>query len=195
MSEFKIESTENGTIAVYTPYDKKFVRAIKRIGSAKWNGSAWILPEDYIDDARSIMKDIYGCDDQSVGETVDCEIEFLENYHEDKGAVVLFGKTLARAWGRDSGAKVGDDVILVEGSINSGGSVKNWDSRVFKGAKFIVKNIPKARFDKEKNEYQDVFGLEVKITLISEKIDKDALIEEKEQLERRLSEIENLIAS
>lgn len=195
MSEFRIENTENGKIAIYTPYDKKFVQTIKRIGSARWNGDAWTVPEDYIDDVRDIMKDIYGRDDQDAGETVDCEIEFSREIYEDKAAVTMFGKTLSRAWGRDSGAKVGDDVILLEGNIGSGGSRANWDSRVYEGAKFIVKSIPKARFEKEKDEYCEKYGDDVKITVVSEKVDKDALLEEKAKLEKRIQEIEKLIES
>lgn len=193
MSEFRIEKTDGGKIAIYTPYDKKFVQTIKRIGSARWNGDAWTVPEDYIDDVRDIMKDIYGRDDQTAGETVDCEIEFLRDYDEDKAAVIMFGKTIARAWGRDSGAKVGDDVMLVDGSIGSGGSRANWDTCVYKGAKFIVKNIPKARFEKEKSDYQDEYGIDAKITIVSEKIDKKALLEEKARLEKRLAEIEETL--
>ena len=191
MSEFRIENRGDGKVAIYTPYDRKFVEAIKNIGSARWNGEAWTVPIDYTDNVRSIMKDVYGRDDQSTGETVDCEIEFFGEYYEDKAAFTMFGKTLARAWGRDSGAKVGDDVMLVDGSIGSGGSRANWDTRVYKGAKFIVKNIPKARFDKEKDEYSEEY--KIKITIISKKIDKDALLEEKARLEKRLMEIEDLI--
>ena len=191
MSEFRIEKTDGGKIAVYTPYDKKFVQAIKKIGSARWNGEAWTVPENYIDDVRSFMKDIYGRDDQDPGESVDCEIEFFGEYYEDKAAFTMFGKTLARAWGRDSGARVGDDVMLVDGSIGSGGSRANWDTRIYKGAKFIVKNIPKARFDKEKDEYSEEY--KIKITIKSKKIDKDALLKEKAKLERRLAEIEELL--
>lgn len=193
MSEFRIENCGDGKIAVYTPYDKKFVEAIKNIGSARWNGEAWTVPIDYTDNVRGIMKDIYGRDDRSTGETVDCEIEFLQSYYVGKAAVVMFGKTIARAWGRDSGAKVGDDVMLIEGDINSGGSVKNWETRVYAGAKFIVKNVPKARFEKEKSEYQDEYGINTKITVVSKKIDKNALFEEKAKLEKRLAEIKELI--
>lgn len=193
MSEFRIENRGDGKIAIYTPYDKKFVQAIKAIGSARWTGEAWTVPTDYIDDVRIIMKDIYGRDDQDAGESVDCEIEFLYDYYERKAAVVMFGKTIARAWGRDSGAKVGDDVMLVDGSIGSGGSRANWETCVYKGAKFIVKNVPKARFEKEKSDYQEEYGIDTKITIISEKIDKDALLEEKARLERRLAEIEKML--
>lgn len=193
MSEFRIEKTDGGKIAIYTPYDKKFVQTIKRIGSARWNGDAWTVPEDYIDDVRDIMKDIYGRDDLSnCGETVDAEVDFLKDYGEKWSGVVFCGKTLAQAWGRDSGAKVGDDVILVGGDIDSGGSRANWTTEVSQGAKFIVKNIPKARFDKEKDELnQDKTRISYKI--ISKTIDKDALLEEKARLEKRLAKIEEAL--
>lgn len=209
MSEFRIEKIEDGKIAIYTPYDKKFVQSIKKIGSARWSGSAWTVPEDYIDDIRTLMLDIYGRDDlQNCGETVDAEVDFIRFYDEKWGAVVFCGKTLAQAWGRDSGATVGDDVILVEGDINSGGSRVNWYTRVSEGSKFIVKKIPKSRFEKEKDElnsneddyYYDENNIRISKSvkyinykIISEIIDKDALLAEKDRLEKRIEEIEKLI--
>lgn len=193
MSEFKIKKIDGGKIAVYTPFDKGFIREIKTIGSARWDSieKCWTVPDDYINSVREMMMDVYGRDDQDPGETVDCEIEFLETYSEQRDAVTFCGKTIARAWGRDSGAKIGDDVVFVYGKIDSGGSVKYWETKVYSGSEFIVKNIPKARFDKEKDKYKYI----INVSLLEKKIDKTALLAEKEKLEKRIEEIDNLLAS
>lgn len=60
MSKIKVKNLENNKVAIYTPYNKKFVAEIKNIGGAKWNGEAWIIPEAGLEYARDIMFDIYG---------------------------------------------------------------------------------------------------------------------------------------
>jgi hypothetical protein len=53
----------------------------------------------------------------------------------------LFGRTIAKAWGRDSDAKLGDDIIWLSGIYRSGGSMKNWKTEIREG-NFIIKNFP-----------------------------------------------------
>lgn len=47
-----------------------------------------------------------------------------------QGPVEVAGRTIARAWGRDSGAKLGDGVVKLQGRVGSGGSMKNWETVV-----------------------------------------------------------------
>ena len=61
-----------------------------------------------------------------------------EDHYGDRDAVKCWGIDLARASGRDSGAKIGIGVKLLEGKIDSGGSMKNWNTRVDTGATFEV---------------------------------------------------------
>ena len=51
---------------IYTPYNAEFVKAIKGIGGARWNRdkSAWAIPADCADQAREIMRRVYGEDDR-----------------------------------------------------------------------------------------------------------------------------------
>ena len=52
----------NGKANVYTPYNPDFVKKVKGIGGAKWNGSekCWEIPETAIEAARAIMCEVFG---------------------------------------------------------------------------------------------------------------------------------------
>ena len=67
MKNFRIETTGEGTIEVYTPYNETFVKKLKRIGNRQWNNDkkCWILPENTIAEVRKIMNDVYGENDTS----------------------------------------------------------------------------------------------------------------------------------
>lgn len=70
------------------------------------------------------MQNIYGFTDITENETLSLKVSFNEAAHEWHSDVILFGKTLAHATGRNSGARVGDDVAYIKGEAVSGGSLK-----------------------------------------------------------------------
>lgn len=189
MIEIKIKK---GILLIYTPYNAKFVSAIKKIGGAKWDSvnKCWTAPEEFVDAVREIMMEIYGYTDISENESVTLKIVFNEEAKEDRKDVTLFGKILSHATGRDSGARVGDDVAMIKGNIRSGGSVKNWVSVVEEGSTFIIKNVNKNIFKKEK----DGINYDVKIDIIDDaKKSKSELLEEKKRLLERIKEIDELL--
>ena len=67
-----------------------------------------------------------------------------------KFAVVFMGVKVAVAFGRDSGAKIGYDVRMISGKIDSGGSRINWYCFVAAGSVFELE-VDKEFFDKNKN--------------------------------------------
>lgn len=182
---------ENGTAKVFTPYNAEFVSKIKGIGGRRWDSAdrCWCVPESEIETVRQFMQEVYGETDQpNEGEKVTARIIFNSEVSELRESVVLFGKTIARAWGRDSGARVGDDVTLVSGKISSGGSMKNWYTVVEEGSVVLLRNVPKALLSREAD--YDVTIEEIQ----SPAIDRAALLEEKARLQARLEEIEKLLA-
>lgn len=189
MIEIKIKK---GTLLIYTPYNAKFVSAIKKIGGAKWDSAnkCWTAPEEFVDAVREIMMEIYGYTDISENESVTLKVVFNEEAKEDRKDVVLFGKILSHATGRDSGARVGDDIAMIKGNIRSGGSAKNWVSVVEEGSTFIIKNVNKNIFKKEK----DGINYDVKIDIIDDaKKSKSELLEEKKRLLERIKEIDEML--
>lgn len=180
---------ENGKAKVYTPYNAEFVTEIKKIGGARWRSNYWEIPENAVDVIRKKMLDIYGYNDISENETVTLKVTANEDIYADKSAVVFLNKTLANAFGRDSGAKVGTDVILISGRISSGGSRANWESEVHEGAVFELNNVSKTLYEKFLQNPDSTYTVE----LIENKVDRTALAEEKERLLARIAEIDKLL--
>ena len=184
-------TVENGMAKVFTPYNATFVAKIKNIGGRKWNADerCWSVPEAEIETVRQYMMDVYGeTDIPDETERVTVKVTFLEDAEALCDSVNLFGKNVARATGRDSGAKVENDVTLIDGKIRSGGSARYWKTIVEKGTIVKVRNVPKSALGIA-TEY------EVEVEEISTPgIDRAALIAEKEKLMARLAEIEKLLA-
>lgn len=189
MSNFEI-IVENGKAKVFTPYNAEFVSRIKLLGG-RWNPSekCWSVAEFKIDDVRAAMRNIYGQDDQPVSETVDVELTFSEEFYELCGPVTILGRTIATAWGRDSGARMGDDVMFLEGKPKSGGSVKNWHTVIPAGSIVKLPKLPKTATV----ECDLPYGVTMKI--LSQDIDRAALEEEKTKLLARLAEINALLGA
>lgn len=183
-------TTKDGKAYVSTPYNKDFVTKVKQIGGARWNGSerCWVIPESEISTARTYMREVYGeTDFPDEEERVTVDVTFLEMVQDWHNGVTVFGKQLCRAFGRDSGEKVGDGVTLIEGRIGSGGSRANWTTVVHEGAKFRIRNLAKAALQIE-SDYN------IKVEEVKEdEVNKEALRIEREKLLARLAEINALL--
>lgn len=124
---------------VYTPFDSDFPREARNRGG-DWNGKAWVFDVAQEKSVKELVKDFFGWDGS--GETGTAQIKTTELQGRHTGPAELFGFVLAQARGRDSGAKTGEGVRLVSGSISSGGSVKNWHSYVDADTIFEIDNFP-----------------------------------------------------
>lgn len=184
---------KNGLAEIYTPYNSTFVRKIKRIGSAKWDfdNKCWTVPVEVIDIVREIMVEVYGYSDITENETISLKITFVEEVSEYCSDIVMFGKILAHATGRDSGAKVGDDVAYSKGLATSGGSAKNWLSIVKEESVVILTNVNKNIYEKECSDLKEKYNITVEI--IDTGVNKQQLIEEKERLLKRITEIDKIL--
>ena len=173
---------------VKTPYNRGFVSAIKKIGGARWTGEAWKIPAEALNEAREMMLKHYGETDQADDEKITVRATFLQDVEELTDSVTSLGKTIARATGRDSGARVGEDAVLVKGRIGSGGSMKNWTSWVENGSVFILHNVSKALYERGYDQYNEEIAT---YEIVDEGADHKAkLNEEKERLLKRIAEIE-----
>lgn len=146
MSEqIKIKKVRGDKIALYTPYNPQFVSKIKAAG-ARWNaeGKAWTMPAANIDIARDILREVYGHDDtpQPDEKLVRVKVTVLQSVSATCGPIVLLGRVIASAYGRDSGARVGDGVSFIEGQPRSGGSMRNWTTDIREGSVFVVVDAP-----------------------------------------------------
>ena len=75
---------------------------------------------------------------------VNIEIKSIGRRFGEQEAVYIFGYKICYAWGRDSGAKLADNICMISGKISSGGSSKNWGTIIEDGSVFrlsLSKNL------------------------------------------------------
>lgn len=188
----KIETREDKAL-VTTPYSAEFVKKIKSIGGARWNAKAkaWEIPAGSVDTARAFMMEVYGESDISTATAkVDVRIEAMERLIGYREAYSIMGRTIAQAWGRDSGARIGDGVDFLNDSPESGGSAKNWTTEIPKGSIFVVHGVPEAIAQTFISGEHPDMKAEIATDL---KTNKKALEEERERILKRLAEIEALL--
>lgn len=131
--EIKIERTAHDRrIVVTSPYNAQFVKRAREL-AGKWNSGnkAWIFPEEMEDQVRALLMDVYGQDDRAPDAMEQLRLRVkLTDYPRDMETghhleVVVAGRQVARAFSRDSGARLGQDVVVVSGGFTSGGSRNN----------------------------------------------------------------------
>lgn len=190
MSEIEVKIRDDKAM-LYTPYNPEFVKRIKKFSDARWNSGekCWTIDESNLDAARVIMKEIYGYADNEINEKVTLKIHVKESVSKKHGDVILFGKILSHATGRDSGARSGSDVAYINGSAYSGGSAKNWESVVSEDSEILLHNVNKNLYEEYLENPQEEYEIEV----VTDSIDSAALKQEKELLLKRIKEIDHLL--
>lgn len=185
--EFEI-NVIGGRALIFTPYNKEFVDRVKLMG-ARWNPTVrcWTINEQDVDEVRKLMQDVYGRDDRPVSETVDVELTFTTEVSCRHEPVTILGRTISSASGRDSGARIGNDVLFLKGSPQSGGSVKNWHSIVPEGSVVKLVRLPKSAVQEQS------LPDGVTMRVLSNCVDREALLAEKTKLLARLAEIEDIL--
>lgn len=147
MHKIKLEHIKiDGELKVTTPYNADFVAKCRNFrGKWKKEENAWYFDDSIIEHVRKAMIDFFG----TTGEKPynNCILEVCNFTHSAMTApVILFGRTIAKAFGRDSGARLGDDIVLIDGDIDSGGSAKNWSTNII-NATFRINNFPEPSLD------------------------------------------------
>ena len=173
---------------IYTPYNPEFVRRVKLAGG-HWSPTSkcWCVEADGVDSIRAIMREVYGRDDSVQTDLVTVRVTVSKELIEWHKSVVLMGRSVATATGRDSGARGGDGVYYLSGEPHSGGSVKNWTTVVPAGSVIEMHNVPRALV------LDDPEGRYTVEILDKAPVNKIALTEEREKLLARIAEIDALL--
>lgn len=186
--EFKIIFSDD-KIKVYSPYNSEFVRRIKNM-KGKWRDGCWEVRADLIEEVRALMVEIYGRDDRPA-KMVNIKVTAKDVLASDYCAgLEMFGRRICRAYGRDSGAKISDGIAFLKGDCTSAGSAKNWYTRILKDSVFIIYDVPASALEFE-NPYSD--DIEIEVIEKKESVNKEDLLKEKEQLLKRIAEIDELL--
>ncbi len=177
-------------LVVVAPYNPAFITAAKSDLGAKWNSSAWTFDLRDEAEAMELVRKFYGWNPGMA--LVSVRVLFDEEKRASQGPFVLLGRVLASATGRDSGAKLGDGVRLRAGGVSSGGSMKNWLTRIDEGTELVVHDVPEGM---ARNYVEGILhreGVRVELLHAAPPVDTTALIVERGHLMTRISEIDKL---
>lgn len=136
---------EGDQVKVVSPYNAQFVQKCRNL-RGKFKDGAWWFDDSIIDYVREAMIQFYGTTGEIPFETCTLLIRDYTSYSDYRSACMLFGRTIAKAFGRDSGARLGDDIVFISGRYDSGGSVKNWRTEIG-NATFEMRNFPVPSLD------------------------------------------------
>lgn len=145
---------EAGVITLrHHTYNKNFVDVCSRLGGRyDKEACAWVFSE-IVADAVEDIDCVYN------SELVTVEITAKKDMYGEREPVRFLGYTLARAFGRDSGVELGFGVYHLGGSIASGGSVKNWTTKVAEGSRFRMQ-VPVALLEHLDSSNQDAWDIQ-----------------------------------
>ena len=142
----------NGKAHITSPYNTEFIAKVKEMGG-RWDASnkTWAISQDLVEEAREIMRDVYGMDDQQTDtETTDVRIKFVDDVESGyRAGINIMGREIAKAWGRDTGARTGDGVVFVAGKPESGGSANHWKTIIPAGCEIVIKGVPVTKLESE----------------------------------------------
>ena len=189
-----ISITRSGSdISVASPFHPAFVRRAKELGG-KWDAAAkvWTFDARDEDDVRALCCEVYGTDGSPV-KLVDVRITYRHAASGDRSAIYSCGREIARAWGRDSGAKLGEGVKLVEGRVRSGGSAKNWETVIDAGSVLVLRDVPEPIALRRVCDKEDRL-VEI-LPSAAATVDVPALQAEREKLVARMAEIDAILST
>lgn len=127
-------------------YNSCFVAKARGLKGSFSNGK-WVFPISVSEHVRAAMKRCYGVDGVAPYPVTKVTVSNWNAQIYTDG-LELFGRPIAKAFGRDSGAKIGDDIFLLDGKLTSGGSVKNWMTKAI-DATFEIHNFPIEALERE----------------------------------------------
>jgi hypothetical protein len=139
------QSKSKRLISLKSKYNKYLIKRCKDLGG-RWcsDSESWFFSE-------IVEKEVEELDEVFNSDKVVVEITATDDCYADTGPLKFRGIILASARGRDSGAKLGDEIAAVSGGVGSGGSMKNWITRAYEDTVFRFE-IPKKVLEIDEKE-------------------------------------------
>lgn len=153
-----IKHTLNDRILCTTPFHPDFAARAKKLGG-RWEPSEKSWRFDRRDEAavRALCIKLFGTDGspETAADVLTIRAP-LKVCHDDGTALWLAGRQVARVVSRDGGARLGDGVVVLRGSIGSGGSMKN-PRIVYKDGTIVeLRDVPRALAETVHGEFHGV---------------------------------------
>lgn len=179
--------TDEKYITVESPYNSEFITKARNL-AGKWVSPSWVFDIRNENDVRNACLEYYGSDGLGNADVVDVQVVIRDDLYCTGSPITLFCRVLAEAFGRDSGAKLGDGIVLKEGGFDSGGSAKNWCTSANENTVLIMRDVSRKLVEQHDDET-------FKVDIIQAKPEeyRIRLQNEKKHLLLRLDEIEKLL--
>jgi len=116
---------DSSKLSVKAPYHPDFPAKARSLGG-KWDNVMWNFDARDETRVRALCMEIYGEDDASAADLVTARVHVNKSWWECNKGLYFAGRCIAYATGRDSGARLGGGVVVLNGKFSSGGSAKNW---------------------------------------------------------------------
>lgn len=188
-----IEILDDGVV-LHAPYHPELPKKARACGGSFKDG-LWRFDLRSCEDVKKLALEIYGystgCDYCDVLVKLDPDEQLVA----PKGAIYLAGRQLARATGRDSGAFIGEGVVVKSGGFDSGGSFKNWVTKSEPGTVFEFRDLPVYAFENATKMFgwdDEAIAEFIRIER-SDMVARDLALKEKELLLERLKVLNAII--
>lgn len=140
--------------AVFSDYHPEIPPAARKL-NGNWDGGGWVFDNRDRERVLELYRSVYGYDPANSEAVVDIRVTVPADsllYAECDG-LYLAGRMIGRATDRDSGAKQGEGIVFLEGHVTSGGSRKNWTTRIEGPAVFEIRDVYVLAAENIKNMY------------------------------------------
>lgn len=181
-------------LRIASPYSPDLPPRARNL-SGRWDSAnhVWVFPLAAEPQVRDLYLDVYGQWDDMPVDTVTLLCRATDEYYVRQGSVTLGGRVIATAFGRDSGARTAEGVIVVEGGFRSGGSTKNWCTVALKSTAFRLLDVPRAKAEALAAAPEWCDSVTIEETQAPPAVDRDVLIAERTRLAARIAEIDALL--
>ena len=188
MVRFKIDGSR---LMVESPYHPSFPAAARRLGGT-WDDRSRMWSFDVRDESRvrELTQRIYGEGGENSGRLYTVRLRSQGSWCVRHGGLYWGVRELAHATGRDSGARLGPGVVLLQGGFGSGGSRANWTTDVRDNTVVELKDVPEACLTMDSNDTD----WEVLEAIEQSAADVPALSTERIRLLQRIAEIDQVLS-
>jgi hypothetical protein len=186
--------TETTTqLKIESDYHPDLPKRARNLGG-DWDGAYWVFDIRDKNRVEKMYRTIYGYfgDLESIT-TVNVQLIASNDCTESRKGIFFAGRCIAAASGRDSGARLGEGVIIENGEADSGGSAKNWITRITEDAIIEIKDVPLSKVQQAIKKGNRKWA---EIKIISEPdFNIFELEKERELIMARLVEIDEILAA
>ena len=181
---------QNGHLRVHCPFNYGFVHGAKKL-AGKWQGADKLWAFDARVEAlvRALCIQWFGTDGNAIPDLVDVRLTYPTGKRCLQGPATAFGRVVGRASGRDTGARLGEGIVLVQGRVGSSGSWKNWETCIGPETVILMHDVPRSLV---KSGSPDKAEVEI-VPKEAHSHDVTQLKSERDRLVARVAEIDELV--